>query len=174
MIKTLPKEPFASTKQRDTFQYRGVKLDKIFIIANQFDKSIWEVMANLNFYPTGLNNSAKSKFEEFVTQIVKFNSGLYNTTAYDLAHQIALETGILKDLNSDKTPEGIARYENIMELLSAIKQFTNIEERNQEGKIVNTLDKFMEDVALLTDADSEKEDDKDKISLIMENSVTLR
>ena len=148
---------------------RGIgktSLDKIFIIANQFDKSIWEVMANLNFYPTGLNNSAKSKFEEFVTQIVKFNSGLYNTTAYDLAHQIALETGILKDLNSDKTPEGIARYENIMELLSAIKQFTNIEERSPEGKIVNTLDKFMEDVALLTDADNEKEDDKDKISLM--------
>ena len=123
---------------------RGIgktSLDKIFIIANQYNKSIWEVMANLNYYPTGLNNSAKSKFEDFVTQMVKFNSGLYNTTAYDLAHQIAIETGILKDLNSDKTPEGIARYENIMELLSAIKQFTNIEERNQEGKIVNTLDK---------------------------------
>lgn len=148
---------------------RGIgktSLDKIFIIANQYNKSIWEVMANLNYYPTGLNNSAKSKFEDFVTQMVKFNSGLYNTTAYDLAHQISIETGILKDLNSDKTPEGIARYENIMELLSAIKQFTNIEERNQEGKIVNTLDKFMEDVALLTDADSEKEDDKDKISLM--------
>jgi DNA helicase-2/ATP-dependent DNA helicase PcrA len=148
---------------------RGIgktSLDKIFIIANQYNKSIWEVMANLNYYPTGLNNSAKSKFEDFVTQMVKFNSCLYNTTAYDLAHQISVETGILKDLNGDKTPEGIARYENIMELLSAIKQFTNIEERNQEGKIVNTLDKFMEDVALLTDADNEKEDDKDKISLM--------
>lgn len=148
---------------------RGIgktSLDKVFIIANQYNTSLWEVIANINIYPTGLNNSAKSKFEDFVTLIVKFNSGLYNTTAYDLAHQIALETGILKELNNDKTPEGISRYENIMELLSAIKQFTNIEERTSDGKINNTLDKFMEDVALLTDADNEKEDDKDKITLM--------
>lgn len=141
-------------------------MDRVILAANQNDVSLWQVIANLGKYPTGLGNSPIKKLQDFVAMIMSFNSELLKKPAYDLAHHIANHTGILKEHHGDKTPEGIARYENILELLSAIKQFTNLEERSAEGGIRHTLDKFMEDVALLTDVDKETDEDNDKVSLM--------
>ena len=75
---------------------------------------------------------------------------------------MAQQSGMLRDLHLDKTPEGLSRYENIQELLNGLKEFT---ESNNEDEIKYLTD-FLVDVALLTDADNEKEEDKDKVSLM--------
>lgn len=141
-------------------------MDRIFLTANQYNLSAWEVIANLNQHSTKINNPTQKKLEDFVVMIMNFNSYLYKLNAYDLAHKIAQETGILKDLYADKTPEGISRYENILELLSALKQFSGNEKSSNPENLTRTLDKFMEDVALLTDADKETDDDQNKVSLM--------
>ena len=96
--------------------------------------------------------------------ILSFGSELFRKNAFELGQHIASQTGLLKELHDDKTPEGISRYENIQELLNGLKQFSAQDESTDQP--TRTLDKFMEDVALLTDADNEKEEDKDKISLM--------
>lgn len=85
--------------------------------------------------------------------------------AYDLGHLIASESGLLKELYSDKTPEGLARYENIQELLNGMKEFSDHEDPEFPDRLASLGD-FLIDIALLTDADNEKEDDQGKVSMM--------
>jgi DNA helicase-2/ATP-dependent DNA helicase PcrA len=94
---------------------------------------------------------------------------LFRKNAFDLGKHIANQSGLLKDLHEDKTPEGISRYENIQELLNGLKQFSIQEERTENP--TKTLDKFMEDVALLSDVDKETENDYNKVSLMTIHSA---
>ncbi len=107
--------------------------------------------------------------------IKSFSVQIKTKNAYDLAKLIAYSSGVMKDLNEDKTPEGISRYENIEELLNAIKEFSDKpkefnpgEEPGKEtdGAAIRTLDEFMQDVALITDADVQDKDGGDKVSLM--------
>jgi DNA helicase-2/ATP-dependent DNA helicase PcrA len=146
-------------------------LDKVIIKSNLEEVSIWQVIANPGKYDSGIGNAAVKRLKEFVAMIVSFNSEMKKKNAYELASTIANQTGILKEHHSDKTPEGISRYENIQELLSGIKQFAQLAIENPGESGENTLDKFMEDVALLTDVDNEKEEDFDKVSLMTIHSA---
>lgn len=151
---------------------RGIgksSIDKLILAANTAQTSIWDVVSNINKYNTGLGNGPKTKIQNFVTMILSFGSELYKKNAYDLGQHIASHTGILKELHNDKTPEGISRYENVQELLNGLKQFTAVEGKTNNPQ--KTLDKFMEDVALLTDADNETTDDHNKVSLMTIHSA---
>lgn len=146
---------------------RGIgksSIDKLILAANTNQTSIWEVVSNVNKYETGLGNGPKKKIQDFCTMLLSFGSELYRKNAYDLGAHIASQTGIQKELYADKTPEGISRYENIQELLNGLKIFSAVEAPTATP--TKTLDKFMEDVALLTDADGETEDDYNKVSLM--------
>jgi DNA helicase-2/ATP-dependent DNA helicase PcrA len=105
-----------------------------------------------------------------MTMIKSFSVQLKTVNAFDLAKKIAQSSGILRHLYEDKTPEGLARYENIEELLNAIKDFTEQKiEANEDGEIVSpihTLDEFMQDIALLTDADDKDKNDNNHVSLM--------
>jgi DNA helicase-2/ATP-dependent DNA helicase PcrA len=87
--------------------------------------------------------------------------------AYEAAKHIAVSSGLLKLYREEDTPEGISRVENIEELLNAIKEFAEAGAENNEGDLASqgTLEEFMQDVALLTDADNEEEDN-DKVALM--------
>jgi DNA helicase-2/ATP-dependent DNA helicase PcrA len=108
--------------------------------------------------------------------IKSFSVQVKTKNAYDLAKLIAYSSGVMKDLNEDKTPEGISRYENIEELLNAIKEFSDKprefnagdEPGKEESEVaaIRTLDEFMQDVALITDADVQDKDSGDKVSLM--------
>ncbi len=137
-------------------------IEKIVVAANHHGVSLWDIIEDLNKYSVQLTASTKNKLNQFVTQIKSFAVDLEKKDAYTLAQHIAVTSGILKDLYADKSPEGVARYENIQALLAGIKEFT---ENIQEGETAFLSD-FMVDVALLTDADEEKEEDKNKISLM--------
>lgn len=147
---------------------RGIgktSIDGVHLAAQQYDVSMWDVINNFQRYPVSINGAAKNRISDFVTKIKSYSMRIENTPAFDLANDIATSTGILKTLYDDKTPEGVARYENIQELLAGIKEFTVAAEA-AEGEEIATLSEFLIDVALLTDADQEKDEDKNKITLM--------
>ena len=153
---------------------RGIgktSLDKITIAANNHEKSIWEIITHINQVNVGINAGAQNKISGFVSMIKSFSMLVESKNAYDLANEIASTTGILKELYSDRTPEGISRYENIQELLNGLKEFTETDNEEEEDVTPRGLVEFLQDVALLTNADNEKEEDKDKVTLMTIHSA---
>jgi DNA helicase-2/ATP-dependent DNA helicase PcrA len=164
-----------TTNQRDeealkrviNYPRRGIgktSIENIIIASNQYGVSMWDVIANFNQYPVALNTGTKTKLYEFVTMIQSFTAQLSKINAYDLAQTIAKSSGILKELYSEKEkgPEEVERYQNIEELLGGIKEFT-INQGEDDDK---SLAEFMIDVALLTDADADKGDEKNHVTLM--------
>ena len=146
---------------------RGIgktSLENVVIAANQYGVSLWEVASQLERYPVAVSGPTKAKIAEFTTMIKSFEAQMETLPAYDMAIHIAKSSGVMKELynEKDKGPEEVERYQNIEELLSGIKAFG----ANQGESVVKTLPEFMVDVALLTDADDEKDEDRNKISLM--------
>jgi DNA helicase-2/ATP-dependent DNA helicase PcrA len=138
-------------------------IERIIVVASQHETSMWNVISDPSKYPTGLNGGTLNKLNAFVTAINSYAVQLEKTDAYVLAETIAKSSGILKALYDDKSPEGVSRHENIQALLSGIKEFTEGAKADNETAF---LSDFMVDVALLTDADQESEEDKDKVTLM--------
>ena len=116
----------------------------------------------------GLNQGTLGKVMQFVGLIRQFQEKLEINSAYEMASEIATQTGIIKDLYKDQTPEGLSRFENIQELLNGMQEFSI--SAKEEGQ-PNQLGNYMEDVALLTDQDSEKDEDRDKVTLMTVHSA---
>lgn len=154
------------------YPVRGIgktTINKLILAANTREKSIWNIISNIESYDVGIGNGPKTKIKNFVTMILSFGSELFRKNAFELGQYIASQTGLLKDLHNDKSPEGISRYENVQELLNGLKQFSaNDEPGNSPTK---TLDKFMEDIALLTDTENQTKDDSNKVSLMTIHSA---
>ena len=136
-------------------------LQKLIITGDQNGVSIWSVIDNLEKYDIKINKGTIEKLLQFSTLINSYIAQKESTDAYSLAEQIAKTSGVFYDLYNDKTPEGVNRFENLQELLNGIKDFSD----KAEGEN-NELEYFMQDVALLTDTDTEKEDDYNKVSLM--------
>lgn len=137
-------------------------IDKLIVSADQYGTSIWDIISNPSTYNTGLSGSVLNKLNAFVTSINSYRILLEKTDAYEIAQHIAKNSGILKDLYDDKSPEGVARYENIQALLAGIKEFS---EGAAEGELA-LLSDFMVDVALLTDADEQDDENSDFVTLM--------
>jgi DNA helicase-2/ATP-dependent DNA helicase PcrA len=155
-----------SLKRVVNYPVRGIgktTLEKITIKANELDKSMWEIMTT-SLGELDVNTGTKSKLENFTTMMRSFSAQLQSEAAASLAEHIAKSTGLLRELYADKTPEGLSRFENIQELLNGIKEFTE-SERPEFEENKPTLSDFLLDVALLTDAD-QNDDDNDKVSLM--------
>jgi DNA helicase-2/ATP-dependent DNA helicase PcrA len=133
-------------------------VDRIIVIANEHGKTVWEVMTDGQTYLDGRINSV---IYPFVTMIQSFQVITKTLSAYDAALHIAQHCGILKDLYEDKSVEGLNRYENIQELLNGVKEFSEREDLEEKG-----LDVFMQDIALLTNDDKDKNKDADTVSLM--------
>ena len=146
---------------------RGIgktSIEAIIIAANSYGMSIWDVITNLNQYPVALNAGTKTKLYEFTTMISSFGAQINKMNAYDLAQTIAKSSGILKELytEKDKGPEEVERYQNIEELLAGIKEFTISQPEGAD----HSLSEFMIDVALLTDADEDKSEERNHVTLM--------
>jgi len=102
----------------------------------------------------------------FATLIQSFQVMAKSNNAYDTALHIAQHSTLLKELHEDKSVEGLSRYENIQELLNGIKEFSEREDIEQKG-----LDVFMQDIALLTNDDNDKDPDADTVSLMTIHSA---
>jgi DNA helicase-2/ATP-dependent DNA helicase PcrA len=182
-----------SLKRIINYPARGIgqtTIDKINVAAAEHDISMWTVICSLKDFNLGINAGISSKIADFVAQIKSYSLLLPYKDAFELGNQIAVNTGIVKELYSDKTPEGVSRYENIQELLNGIKDFVEQPRTPQEEELneiiketlqkdetnlfaeatdnkLKTLDEFMQEISLLTDVDKEKDDEnKDKVSLM--------
>ena len=138
-------------------------IEKLTIAANHYKRSIFEVMQNIDKIDLKLNAGTKQKLSDFVIMIKSFQIINENQDAFVLADHVTKKTGLVQELKKDGTPEGIARIENIEELLNGIKDFTEgqIEVDGARG----ALSEFMEDVALATDLDKDTGDD-DRVALM--------
>jgi len=144
---------------------RGIgegSFEKVIIAANHYAVSLWDVISRPKEYPADIPSGTMNKISAFVTTIESYIAQLNKIDAFELAQTISKSSGILKELYDDKSPEGVSRYENIQALLAGIKEFTETMGENEVGY----LSDFMIDVALLTDADNEKDENKDKITLM--------
>lgn len=134
-------------------------------IAN--DISLWEVMNAGTQLQKFFNKGTLAKLQGFTKLIDDFRLKSREMEAFDLAYTIASVSGIMKDLVADKTPEGISRYENLEELLNGIKEFTE----SQENEGGNTMSHYLQTVTLYTDADTENEEDLNKVTLMTIHSA---
>lgn len=146
----------------------GTTVGKIEQTSAQFSISLWEVLTNPNQYPLAVNKGTATKLQNFVSIIQGFMQLNETNDAYDLAQQVASATGILNDLHKGNTVEERAKYENLEELLNGIRDFVST--NTQKGEPVK-IENFLENVALLTDQDNEKDDDKNKITLMTIHSA---
>ncbi len=154
------------------FPARGIgstTMAKLETVAADKGTSIWKIIAGINeSNPANLNKGTVAKISNFARLIMDFANLAQNSDAFETAQTIAEATGILKGLYNDKSPEGLSRYENIQELLNGIQEFSlNSKEEGQPGKLEN----YLEDVALLTDQDNEKDEDRDKVTLMTVHSA---
>src|SRR6201996_2357778 len=133
-------------------------VDRIIVGADQNGVTPWEVVINPAKYFDGRTSSSVGIFS---TMIQSFQVITKNLSAYEAALYIAQHSGLLKDLYEDKSVEGLNRYENIQELLNGIKEFSEREDIEEID-----LDVFMQDIALLTNDDNDKDKDADTVSLM--------
>ncbi len=138
-------------------------VEKLTIAANHYKRSIFEVMQNIDKIDLKLNSGTKAKLQDFVTMIQSFQVINQNQDAFYLADHVTKKTGLVQELKKDATPEGIARIENIEELLNGIKDFT--EGQKEVDGARGALSEFLEDVALATDLDKDTGDD-DRVALM--------
>lgn len=133
-------------------------IDKIIVAANDHAIPIWEVVQNAS---TFLGGRAAGPIDDFVTKISRFELDIQTKDAYEAAAEIAKSSGLLRELYEDKTVEGLSRYENVQELLNAIKEFVDDPEREDKG-----LSAFLQEVSLLTSQDEDKDHDPEKVTLM--------
>ncbi len=145
---------------------RGIgdtSIERIIVAADQHQVSLWEVICDASKY---LDARSAGAVANFATLIQSFQVMAKSNNAYDTALHIAQHSTLLKELHEDKSVEGLSRYENIQELLNGIKEFSEREDIEQKG-----LDVFMQDIALLTNDDNDKDPDADTVSLMTIHSA---
>ena len=148
-------------------------IERLMVVADERNKGIWDVIANENEpMPQDFNSGTTNKLRNFATMIKSFQTLLDKQNAIELAKHICNTVGIIKDLKEDDTPEGAARVDNIEELLNAIMEFSDkqVDEVTGEQNEV-TLNKFMEDVALLSDQDKKDDENADYVTLMTIHSA---
>ncbi len=140
-------------------------LEKVSLLANEKNVSMWEVLCNAALF--GFKSGTLESVDNFVTSIKMFQSELPKKNAYDLAILVGKNTGIVKELFNDKTTEGLARYENVQELLNSIKEFIETPLNDEDGEVGDKgLGTYLQQISLLTDADNDDEENADKVKLM--------
>ena len=156
-----------SFKRVVNYPARGIgktTMDRLTVAAANHECALWDVLQDPLKKPEDLKGAAWGKLQDFATMISGFATRLETASAFDLGHHIAQHTALLRELHKDKTPEGVARYENVEELLAGMKEFSDtVDPANPDA--LRTMGDFLVDVALLTDADQDDGDD-DKVSLM--------
>lgn len=160
-----PKDDIALTRIIN-YPARGIgatTIDKLTIAANHYNKSIFEIVAHIDKLDIKINAGTKTKLKNFANMIQALSINAQKVNAFDIADQVVKQIQIVKDLEADGTPEGISKVENVQELLNGIQYFVDdAKEKEQE----DSLAVFLEDVALKSDLDSDKEDDEPMVSLM--------
>jgi DNA helicase II / ATP-dependent DNA helicase PcrA len=128
-------------------------MEKCLVIAGEQNITFFEVLEKAKGF--GFKAGTLTAIEEFVTMIKYFQNQLTKHNAYDVAVQVGKHTNLVKELFNDKSTEGLARYENIQELLNSIKEWTE-SPSNDDGELGDkSLGSYLQQITLITDADSD-------------------
>ena len=145
---------------------RGIgdtSLDKMTVFADATGRNFWQALTDVD--ESGLTGRARTAIKDFVTMIKSYGVHAKNHNAHDAASHIAKHSGILKDLHSENTIEGLGRWENVQELLNAAQAFV------EDPDIDNSnLESFLADISLFTDQD-DRNDDNDFVTLMTIHSA---
>ena len=138
-------------------------IDKLTIAANHYKKSIFEIIKYIDKIDLKINAGTKNKLQNFMNMILSLQIESQAKNAFEIAEVVVKQTQLIKDLEKEGTPEAISKVENVQELLNGIKDF--ITDKIEEGEDAS-LTSFLEDVALATDFDAKKNDEKPSVSLM--------
>ncbi len=171
-----------SLKRIINFPARGIgksSLDKAVLMANEKNVSMWDVLCNAR--ALGYKAGTLESVEQFVQMIKSFSSMLATKNAYEVATHVGKQTNIVKELFNDKTTEGLARYENIQELLNSIKEWVDDQQNrsiiDEDGILIDNaetqetqrgqagLSGYLQQITLLTDTD-QKDPEADTVKLM--------
>jgi ATP-dependent DNA helicase UvrD/PcrA len=164
----------ASFKRIINLPKRGIgdtTVNKLIVHADEMNRSIWDVLQTAQEVVGGRGATA---IADFVTMIKRFKVEINKQDAFEAATSIAKGSGLMRDLYADKTIEGLSRYENLQELLNAVKEFVESDEIKLSGgdDADKSLGAFLQEVTLLTGVDEDNakdadgEDDQDRITLM--------
>ncbi|MDI3320313.1 ATP-dependent helicase [Pinibacter soli] len=149
------------------YPVRGIgktTIDKAVLFANANNISMWDVLVNAQQF--GFKSGTLEAIDQFVTMIQMFQSELPKRNAYEIAFAVGKNTNLVKELFNDKSTEGVARYENVQELLNSIKEFTETPMNEEDGEVGDKgLGTYLQQITLLTDADN-KDPDADVVKLM--------
>ncbi|NMC36748.1 MAG: UvrD-helicase domain-containing protein [Bacteroidales bacterium] len=158
-------------KRTINYPRRGIgdtTVERIFELSDHFNITPWQIVNGAYGYTQYFNSGTVNKLTAFAGLINNFRNSSGETDAYTQAREIAISSGIIRELREGRSPEEVSRYENLEELLNGIKVFTESAETNGEP---TNLEAYISNVALLTDQDNEKEGDRDKVTLMTMHSA---
>ena len=139
-------------------------VDKLIVAANAYNKSIFEVLEQIDQVDIKINSGTKTKLNNFVTLIKSYQIINANADVFAITDHVVKTAGLIKELNKDGTPEGVAKMENVEELLNGMGDF--VEGQKELADATANLAEYLEDVALATDMDNDKGNDAEKVSLM--------
>ena len=145
-------------------------VNKIVQAAQTYGVSLWQVVKEPGLFPAGLSRGTMAKVETFRNMVQAWRDRLQTEDAYALGHDIVMTSGISRDIYSSRNPEDISRQENLEEFLSGMQDFVESRREEDMGEQVYLPD-FLQEVALLTDLDSDNGDENDKVSLMTIHSA---
>lgn len=158
-------------KRSINYPKRGIgdtTIQKVFELATALNVTPWSILLEAGKYPEHFNAGTVKKLSVYIDVINKLRLNSDSTDAFVKAREIAMGSGIMRELKEGKSPEEVSRFENLEELLNAIKVFTESAETNGEPSV---LEAYMANVALLTDQDTENEEDRNKVTLMTMHSA---
>ncbi|MBR0262635.1 MAG: UvrD-helicase domain-containing protein [Prevotella sp.] len=143
---------------------------KIIQTAQTYGVSLWQVIKEPVLFPMQVSKATMTKIQAFRELIEGWIGRVATEDAYTLGHDIIMNSGISKDIYSGRNPEDISRQENLEEFLGGMKDFVDSRREEDRGEEVYLTD-FLQEVALLTDLDSEEGDENDKVTLMTIHSA---
>jgi DNA helicase-2/ATP-dependent DNA helicase PcrA len=158
-------------KRTINYPKRGIgdtTIGKIFELATGQNKSAWDIITQISEFNSHFNAGTLKKISSYCDLIGNFSLKIANADAYVVAREIALGSGMMRELREGKSPEEVSRFENFEELMNAIKEFTEAAETNGDP---STLEAYLANVALLTDQDTDDEEDRDRVILMTMHSA---
>ena len=158
-------------KRTINYPKRGIgdtTIDRLFELSATLEVSVWNIISDIEHYTSHITPPVQKKLTGYTNLIKLYGSKTGDLDAYTLATEIAMSTGIMRELKEGQTVEDVSRYENLQELLNAIKEFTDAALTNGEPA---GLEAYLANVSLLTDQDTEKEEDKNKVTLMTVHSA---
>ena len=144
-------------------------LGKIIEAATGNNTSLWNVLCDPLAYQLSINKGTHTKLQEFRELIESFRDRLVTDNAYQIGTDIIRRSGIMTDIHADNAPESLSRQENIEELVNGLQDFCAL--RMEEGSTDISLSDYLSDIALLTDQDSDKDNEGAKVVLMTVHSA---